>query len=104
MKNRSEFLHLACNSIVRGDAADCEENLQLFSESVAASPLSEEEREGCELLLKRLRKLAEASCIGVDSARMWLAELNKATGGFDVYDRGGRRRVKTELSDIARRF
>lgn len=104
MRNRSDMLDQACEAMMAGDPERCDEVLTQFRASVERWGLSEAERPICAAQLERLGKLAQSACAGIDSARAWLAELAEVSGGLDVYDRGGRQRVPTELVGRKKRF
>lgn len=104
MRDRGTLLDHACEAMIAGDAQRCEAALDRFRASVERRPLAEEERARCAAQLDRLRELALAACSGIESARSWLAELARTTAGLDVYDRSGRQRVSTGLTNQAKRF
>lgn len=104
MRDRTKFLEDACDAMMAGDARACETALDRFRRSALQQPLDEAEETACARQLERLRTLAVAACDGIEAARSWLTDLVQATGGLDVYDRGGRQRVSTELGPAAHRF
>ncbi|ARJ69823.1 hypothetical protein B0A89_09515 [Paracoccus contaminans] len=104
MRDRSALLEDACAAMIAGDPLRCAAVLERFSASARRRALSEAECSACAAQLERLRILAQSACKGIESARAWLTTLTEITGGLDIYDRGGRQRVPTELSGKDRRF
>lgn len=104
MRDPGAILQDACAAMTRGEPEACRAALEAFRAAVAASPLDAPSREACERRLSHLRDLAQAALEGLDQARAWMRELSAVLGGLDVYDRGGRQRVATELSARTHRF
>lgn len=90
--------------MTRAEPEACQAALDAFRKAVASDPLDAEARQACEGQLARLRDLAQAALEGLDEARAWMRELSAVLGGLDVYDRGGRQRVATDLPARTQRF
>lgn len=104
MRDPESILQDACAAMTRGEPEVCQAALDAFREAVGAHPPDPEARQACEEQLARLRGLAQAALEGLDQARTWMRELSAVLGGLDVYDRGGRQRVATDLPARTHRF
>jgi len=104
MRDPEAILLDACAAMRRGDPEACGAALDAFREAAAANPLDAAARQSCERHLAHLRELAQAALEGMDEARRWMRELSATLRGLDVYDRGGRQRVETDLSARTHRF
>lgn len=104
MRDPASLLGDACDAMIRGEFEACQAALDLFREAWAQQPADAGARASCERQLARLRGLAAAATEGLDQARNWMRDLSSTLGGLDVYDRGGRHRVATDLSARRHRF
>ena len=97
----------ATTKVIERMAAAMEENrkyLTKLDSEIGDGDHGNNMRRGFAAALERLRALAQSACKGIESARAWLTTLTEITGGLDIYDRGGRQRVSTELGGKDRRF
>ena len=104
MREPAAILEEACAALAAGTAESCHAALERFRARVQERQPDEDQLAACERQLRRLRALAEAASEGLDHARAWMRDLSAVLGGLDVYDRGGRQRVTTDLASQARRF
>lgn len=104
MRDPEAILRDAAAALIRGEPEACHAEMEAFRAAIAASPLDAQARLACERQLAHLRGLAQAALEGLDRGRAWLRELSAVLGGLDVYDRGGRQRVPTDLAARTHRF
>ena len=104
MDDRLRLLDEACAALLAGDPQSAQSALERFGLEIDGAAPGPDEQLDITNQLERLRQLAAAAKDGIESARCWLGDLQRTLGGLDVYDRGGRQRVSTELSGRPKRF